>query len=45
MLPRSRLPQNWKSANKEVKIYDDYKAAMAEVKRLNAAERERQHEV
>lgn len=25
-----------------VKIYDDYKAAMAEVKRLNAAEREKQ---
>ena len=28
----------WKS----IKVYDDYKAAMAEVKRLNAAERERQ---
>ena len=27
---------------KSVKVYDDYKAAMAEVKRLNAAERERQ---
>ena len=30
---------------KSIKVYDDYKAAMAEVKRLNAAERERQHEV
>lgn len=27
---------------KSIKVYDDYKAAMAEVKRLNAAERERQ---
>ena len=26
----------------EIKFYDDYKAAMAEVKRLNAAEREKQ---
>ena len=26
---------------KSVKVYDDYKAAMAEVKRLNAAEREK----
>jgi len=25
-----------------IKVYDDYKAAMAEVKRLNAAEREKQ---
>ena len=28
--------------HKSVKVYDDYKAAMAEVKRLNAAEREKQ---
>jgi len=27
---------------KEIKVYDDYKAAMAEVKRLNAAEQEKQ---
>lgn len=27
---------------KNIKVYDDYKAAMAEVKHLNAAERERQ---
>ena len=27
---------------KYIKVYDDYKAAMAEVKRLNAAEREKQ---
>ncbi len=27
---------------KSIKVYDDYKAAMAEVKRLNAAEREKQ---
>ena len=29
---------------KQVKVYDDYKAAMAEVKRLNAAEREKEKE-
>ena len=27
--------------SKPVKLYDDYKTAMAEVKRLNAAEREK----
>lgn len=29
---------------KSIKVYDDYKAAMAEVKRLNAAEREKREE-
>ena len=34
----------YREYGKEVKLYDDYKSAMAEVKRLNAAEREKQKE-
>lgn len=34
----------YRSYGKEIKFYDDYKAAMAEVKRLNAVEREKQAE-
>ena len=32
----------YRDYGKTIKVYDDYKAAMAEVKRLNAAEREKQ---
>ena len=34
----------YREYGKVVKLYDDYKTAMAEVKRLNAAEREKQAE-
>lgn len=34
----------YREYGKVIKFYDDYKAAMAEVKRLNAAEREKQKE-
>ena len=32
----------YREYGKVIKFYDDYKAAMAEVKHLNAAEREKQ---
>ena len=45
---RMRIPQEYfhdmvkREYGKTTKVYDDYKAAMAETKRLNAAEREKQ---